>query len=309
MKKILVVSLLVSSVLVLVLNLSSCSRERIEPTPQLNSYESVSTYFDTKKVDEQEFVIDTSGVAPIVGHDSTKIWISKDLLMFPDSSDVEWPFTVKLIELYSAKDMIYYQMPTVAGVKVLEAEGEIWVRAYKADASGVMQELLLKPNKTFAIEMPSDSTRNDMKVYYGNDVATYTDWTTNVTSIGGNSGDLYFTATIDGHLANIGKLGWVNCGKEHLGFNSLTFSSEDDDLTNVGLFIYLPKYKSLIQAYNLSTAGIQDSTDAKIIAIAINSSNQLFYTEISSIIVASGTVPITLQAISDADLTAVLDNL
>ncbi len=309
MKKIIVLNLIVLSAFALIFNVSSCSRERIEPTPQLNSYEPVSSYFDTKKTDEQEFVIDTSGTAPIVGHDSTKIWISKELLMFPDSSDVEWPFTVKLIELYSAKDMIYYQMPTVAGVKVLEAEGEIRVRAYKADADGNMQELLLKPNRTFSVEMPSDSTRNDMKVYYGKDAGSFTDWTTNVTSVGGNPGDLYFTETADGHRANIGKLGWINCGKEHLGFNSLTFSSEDDDLTNVGLFTYLPKYKSLIQAYNLSTVGIMDSTDAKIIAIGINSSNQLFYTELSSTIVASGTVSITLQAISDANLTLVLDNL
>ena len=292
-----------------IIAISSCSRERIEPTPQMNTYEPVSTYMDTKKAEEQIIEIDTSGTAPIIGKDSTRIWIGKEILMFPDGSDVEWPFTIKLVELYTPKDMIYYQMPTVAGVKVLETEGEIRIRAYKEDSNGIEQELLLKPNKTFAIEMPSDSLRNDMKVYYGKDEGNFTDWTTNVTSIGGNSGDLYFSTATDGHQANIGKLGWVNCGKEHLGFNNITFSSEDDDLNNVGIFTYVPKYQSVIQAYNMTTAGIKDSSEVKIIAIGVNASNELYHTYIGATIYTDGIIPITLTPISDAELTSILDDL
>ena len=288
---------------------SSCSRERIEPTKQLNAYKPVQEYYDTKKTEEQEIVIDTSGTGPIVGKDSTRIWIAKELLMFPDSSDVEWPFTVKLIELYVPKEMIYYQMPTVAGVKALESQGEIRVRAFKEDANGVEQELLLKPGKVFRVEMLSDTSITDMYVYYGKDAGNYTDWTNSVSSVGGNTqADLYFANTSYGYKADIGKLGWINCGKPYLGFNNLTFTSEDDDLNNVSIFAYIPKYNTLIQAQNLSTIGIQDSLRAKIILIGINSSNELYHYYFESTVTESANIPVTLTPISDADLTNILNS-
>lgn len=296
-------------ILISIFFFSSCSRERIEPTPLLNEYESINSYMDTKKAEEQIFEITEDGPAPIIGKDSTKIWISKQILMFPDQSDVEWPFTVKLVELYTAKDMIYYQMPTVAGVKVLETEGEIRVRAFKADADGVMQELLLKPDETFAIEMPSDSTRDDLYVYYGNEVNGYTDWVKDASSIGVNSGDLYFSEESQSHSANIGRLGWINCGKPHLGSNSISFSSDEDDLSNVGIFAYLPKYRTVIKARNLSTTGVLDSTMVKVVGIGINSSNALFSFYIEEEIINPSSANVTMQAISDQELEIILDNL
>lgn len=291
------------------ISLLSCSRERIEPTQELNSYESINDYMDTKKQEEQVFKIDTSGTGPIQGNQGTKIWIAKELLMFPDSTDVEWPFTVKLVELYTPKDMIYYRMPTVAQGDILETEGEVRIRAFKADANGVVQELLLKPNRVFPIEMPSDSIRGNLKVYYGFQNGSYYDWTTNVTSIGGNASDLYFSATATGHSANIGKLGWVNCGAPHQGFHSLNFTSQTDELGHVGLFTFLPQTKALVQAYNQITDQMPDSVQIKVLALAINASNELFYTYKYATLTSSGTIDITLEPISENELTSILDNL
>jgi len=138
-----------------IISFVSCSKDRIEPNEDLNSYESMDEYLDSKKQAEQEYEITEEGSEPLQGQQGTKIWIGKDLLMFPDSSDVEWPFTIRLVELYTPKDMIYYQMPSVAGQNMLETEGEIRVRAFKVDQNGVEQELLLKPGRVFAIEMPA----------------------------------------------------------------------------------------------------------------------------------------------------------
>jgi len=291
------------------LSFSSCSKERLESQDELNSYEPIDDYLNEKKQDEQEFVIDTSGTAPIVGNQGTKIWIAKNLLMFPDSSDVEWPFTVKLVELYTPKDMIYYQMPTVASGNILETEGEVRVRAFKVDDDGIEQELLLKPNRNYALEMPSDSIRDNLKVYYGYETNSHSNWTVNVTSIGGNLGDDYFSPTANGHRANIGKLGWINCGNSHQGFNNITFTSETDHLENVGIFTYDSKYKSVTQARNMITDEFPDSLDIKIILIARNSSNELYHSYLQSTITGSGSINITLEPISDADLTSILDNL
>jgi len=293
----------------LVINTSSCSKERVESQDELNSYEPIDDYLNEKKEDEQEFVIDTSGTGPIIGHDSTQIWISKELLMFPDSSDVDWPFTVKLVELYSAKEMIYYQMPTVSQGKIMETDGEIRVRAFKQDSTGVWQELLLKVDRTLRVDMPSDSIRENMEVFYGSGTDENPDWTTNVTSLGGNSGDLEFFSTSTGYMAHIGKLGWINCGKTHLGSNDLTFTSATDHLENTGIFTYIPKYQSVLQARDLHSGGIPDSSDVKIVVMARNSSNELYSSYLQSTINSDGSVPIILEPISDAQLTSILDNL
>lgn len=289
--------------------LISCSRERIEPTQQLNSYEPIDDYLDSKKQEEQEFEITEEGDSPIQGLQGTKIWIAKDLLMFPDSSDVDFPFTVKLVELYTAKDMIYYQLPTVERPKILETDGEIRVRVFKEDENGVVQELLLKPDRVFAIEMPTDSVREDMKVYYGYTLNNKPDWTADVSDVNGNSADLYFTENSNSYSAFIGKLGWINCGKPHLGFNGLTFTSETDELDNVGIFVYQPTYQTVSQAYALTSDNFEDSTFVKVIAMGINSDNELFYTYLGVELNSSGSIPITLESISDDQLTALLDSL
>lgn len=288
---------------------SSCSRERIDSQDELNSYESIDDYLNDKKQDEQEFEITEDGTGPITGNQGTNIWIAKELLMFPDSSDVEWPFTIKLVELYTPKDMIYYQMPTVASGDILETEGEVRIRAFKVDDNGVEQELLLKPNKTYSVEMPSDSIRDNLKVYYGYESSSFTNWTDNVELVNGNPADSYFSTTTIGHRANIGKLGWINCGTNHQGFYSITFTSETDHLDNVGIFTYVPKYKSVIQARSLLTDEMPDSSEVKIILIARNSSNELYHSYLQSTMTGTGTIDITLEPISDANLTAILDDL
>jgi len=266
-----------SSLLIIFISISSCSRERIDPTPQLNEYASLNEYFDTQKEEEQEFLIESSGMSPIIGKDSTKIWINKDQLMFADGSSVDWPIIVRLVELYSPKDMIYYQMPTVSNGNIMETEGEVRVRVFKVDSDGIEKELKLKDDMVYTIEMPSDSIRDNLKVYYGKEINGITDWTDSYTSVGGNEADLYFDDTDYGHKATIGKLGWINCGYDHQGFYSLSFNSEVDELQNVKIFTFATLYKSVISAYNNVTAEMPLNTDVKVIAMAINAQGEFFY--------------------------------
>ncbi len=127
-----------------------CSKDRIEEKQQMNEYEPINNYFDNKKQDEQEFVVDTNGQGPIVGNQGTKIWAEKTKLMYPNGDSVYFPYTVKLVELYTPKDMIYYQMPTVASGSLLTTGGEVRIRAFKDG-----QELLLRPGNAWTIEMPN----------------------------------------------------------------------------------------------------------------------------------------------------------
>ena len=283
----------------------SCSTERLDSQDEFNSYDSPNQYLNNKKEAEQVFVIDTNGTGPIVGNDSTLIWISKHILEFPNGDEVEWPFTVKLIELYTAKEMIYYQMPTVSQGKIMESGGEIMVRAFKENSQGIVKELKLKEDRNLRIDMPSDSTRGFMNVYYG---YNETDWTTSSAVVGGNPADDFFSETAIGYRANIGKLGWVNCGRLIQGHNDISFTSETDHLDNVAFFTYLPKYNSVVKAQGLNCGGIPDSSYVKVIAIAINSDQELYHKHLESTIYADGSFEIVLEPISDLGLSELLFN-
>ncbi len=56
----------------IMLQMFSCSKDRITKKEQLNEYESINQYFDSKKQPEQEIIIDTNGQGPVIGQNGTK---------------------------------------------------------------------------------------------------------------------------------------------------------------------------------------------------------------------------------------------
>lgn len=285
--------------------ITGCKKERIEPK---NAYSPVNTYLDTKKQQEQEFIIDTSGSGPIVGNQGTQIWMGKQCLQFPNGDSVSWPFTIKLVELYTPKDMIYYQQPTVASVGILKTDGEIRLRAFKNGT-----ELLLKPDPCLAaIAMPNAAPQAGMRVFYGFGTAPSDNWTDDpsalsiTTSLSPN-----FVTTASSYTASIARLGWINCGQNAgtTPTSTLSFTSQTDDLTNVGIFIYFPATKTVMQAYNMASGAIPNGSSVKIICIAVDAGGNLFSYEQSKTVNASETIDVTMAATTDAALTTALDGL
>lgn len=289
-----------------------CKKDRIEQQT-LNSYDSPDSYLDSKEPKEQEFTIDSTGQGPITGNQGTKVWGGKNCLMYPNGDTVTYPFTVKLVELYKPKDMIYYRMPTVAGGNILRTGGEIRLRAFKGST-----ELVLKPNPCFAqIEMPSTAPRNDMRVFYGflvgnsSSSQTYNDWTDDPSKLGSPSTlNPVFSTTTYGYSAPIAKLGWINCDLlvPTTATASVTVSSTVDDLTNVKFFIYFPGTKTVMQVYNPTSWNFPAGSAIKIVGIGMQGSNLFsFYQELTPN--GPTTVDVAMKATTDADLTALLDGL
>ena len=285
---------------------SSCSRDRIER--DLNTYESPNAYLDSKKQDEQIFIIDSAGPGPIVGNQGTTIWGSIDCLELPGGGAVTYPFLVKLVELYTPKDMIYYRMPTVSAGMPLETAGEIRLRAEKDG-----QELLLSQPCAFQVSMPNTApVSNYMNVFYGIENGDVVDWTTDIGVFGitQNQSPIFNVDTI-GYTALIEKLGWINADRSvsTSTVHSITFDSEEDDLTNVMFFAYLPGTNTVLQSSNGVIEGVPTGAIVKVIGIAVNSSGNLFhyYQELT----ANGDVAITviMSEISDPNLTSLLDSL
>ena len=296
--------LLFLGIIVSTIIIVACSRQRIQQ-PTTNSYNSPTSYLDSKKQNEQEFEIDSAGSGPIIGNQGTKIWTGKQCLMFPNGDSVTWPFKIKLVELYTPKDMIYYQMPTVASGNILETDGEIRLRAFKNNT-----ELVLKPGGCYAqIEMPNAAPKNYMRVHYGFGA---NDWTDNPAALGITSSlNPVFSPTTYGYLAQIARLGWINCGfnASSLSSSSLTFSSSVDDLTNVAIFIYIPAKKTVMQVSNLISGQIPNGSSVKVIALGLDSGGQLFSFNQTLTVNSNTSISVTLSATTDAAFTALLNSL
>lgn len=294
--------------LIAALMLFSCSKDRIEERDELNEYQSPNAYLDSKKQPEQDFLIDTNGTGPIVGNQGTLIWGSKNCLELPNGDTIAFPFNVKLVELYTPKDMIYYRMPTVSSSRILETEGEIRLRAFKDGT-----ELSLRPGCAYKVTMPDSTPQIDyMRVFYGVENGSFVDWTDNLGSLGVTQlQNPVWEADSIGYTALIERLGWINCDRLAGSTNgsTLTFTSEVDDLTNVAIFAYLPATKTVMQAYNQSMGIIPNGTFTKIVAIAQDAGGNLFsfYSELT--VNSSQAVNVTLSQTSDASLTSLLDGL
>lgn len=283
---------------VLIISSIQCSRERIEPKEQINEYDPIQSYFNTKKQPEQEFVIDTNGNCPVVGMQGTRFCPIKTHLMFPNGDSVYYPFTVKLIELYTPKDMIYYQLQNVSNNNLLTTAGIIRIRAFKNG-----QELMLRTGKTWPIEMPAQTKLPNMQIYYGVDQSGNIVWTNNPTGT--------FDTSAYGYLGQIARLGWVSNSKPALQNPTnvtYSFSSTTDNLQNVATFIYFPAIKSVLKVSNQTANIVPSGQMAKVILMGIRQS-QLYHYYWQGNVTTGLSFSVTMSAISDANLTAILDTL
>jgi hypothetical protein len=204
--------------------------------------------------------------------------------------------------------MIYYRMPTVAAGMPLETAGEIRLRAEKDG-----QELSLSQPCAFKVSMPNASPAlNYMNVYYGNENGDLVDWTTDLGLWGiTQSQNPVFDVDTIGYTAFIEKLGWINADRSVTtsGTYSITFDSEEDDLSNVIFFAYLPDTKTVLQSSGGIISGIPSGAFAKLVAIAVNTSGDLFHFHQDLTVNGNSTVMVVMTGISDPELTTLLDSL
>lgn len=277
---------------------SSCSSERIEPERNLVEYEDATEYLETKKAQEQEYEITEESDGPLVCEQGTKIWLSNSLLMYPNGDSVDFPYTIKVVELYTPADYIYYQMPSVSGSVLLSTLGEIRVRAYKDNV-----ELVLRPEKTWRIEVPSDEDINDLLCYYGNAAESKVNWT--------NLHQTPFDSVAEGYQADAKAIGWLACSKDAIGpaeTTTIGFYSDSISLSNLQIFIYLPGVNGITQVSGTSSIPLPVDETARIIVIG-RQGEQLygFHEEIET--APENKIEVSLVPMSDAELTALLNAL
>ncbi|HIE15741.1 MAG TPA: hypothetical protein EYP69_02335 [Bacteroidales bacterium] len=282
---------------------SACSKKRIENNPELKTYLPLSTYFNTKKQQEQIFEIDSTATTPIIGQQGTIIYQNADLFMYPNGDSVHYPYYIGLIELYTPKDMIYYQMPTYGSNHILTTGGEIHIRAYKDST-----ELVLRPGKFYITYFPTASPDSSMEIFHGTTTGQVVDWIQSTDFL-----TLYVDSLANYYYrAYISSLGWINCDyfANYSGnMTTLNFISTTDDLSNAGIFIYFTGLKSILQVTNQTSESIPEGSNVKIICIAIDS-NMLpyYYYQETTIGSSVSDIEVTMSPTTDAELETLLDN-
>ena len=103
--------------------ISACKKDRV---PQ-DDYESMDSFYDENQEEEQELQVDSGQNGDcVVAKKGTRICMARDALQDAGGTEVpSYPFQLKVIELYSIKDMILRRQPSTSGTTVLETSAEI----------------------------------------------------------------------------------------------------------------------------------------------------------------------------------------
>jgi hypothetical protein len=292
--------------LFIIIGFTRCSKDRLATKPVLNLYSSPDKFQNANKQPEETDTIKKGGTCPLTCRKGTTICIDSSLFNNAGGTAASYPFLLKVIELYSPKDMILYNMHSMAGSKALSTAAEIRMRAFAINGK---DEYMVQPSKVCSIgtkAMPS--TDPSMQIYYGVTLASPTDWTP--TSTSGASGTMAVKSTT--YQLLVPQTGWYNVAHPASysgGSSTITFTSDKDDLTNVAKFIYFDKIKSLMRVNGTTSGDAPIGEHAIVICFAADASGKMFYYRQTLTIGSSNTIAVTMQAISEADLLAFLGAL
>jgi len=259
----------------------SCSKERTEDKVTSTSYAPMDDFYNNNAPEEQTFTIDSLGGDTIKGKDGTKIWgIPKVIFMYKSNHlDIIYPYTLKLIEAYSMKNMILERLPNVAQNKILQSAGELKVTAFKDTST-----LLLKQNCGLHMWSPSSTTPDaSMKIYYGFTNGNSNDWNINVTQ----TDYLFPSDTVtklsvsgNGYLTEITKLGWVSINHSFSYTNSnITFnvSGTNTNTNYIDLYVIFKNRHSFIKVSSFAANNLPTGEPITVFAMAKDSNGQMYY--------------------------------
>lgn len=87
---------------IMLITVVACKKDRV---PQ-DDYQNMDSFYSDHEEEEQEYTIDTNETVPLVCKKGTKICVNGEMFELNGEGTVIYPFQLKVIELYSIKDMI-----------------------------------------------------------------------------------------------------------------------------------------------------------------------------------------------------------
>ncbi|MFT6716865.1 MAG: hypothetical protein ACJA0Q_001513 [Saprospiraceae bacterium] len=279
--------------------ISACSKDRITHP----SFEPMDDFYNKHKVEEQEFIIeneDSSG--PIIGNQGTKLYMSKRLFKFSDRADVvDFPYTIKLVELYKNKDVIFYQFPTPHSNGALNNGGEIRVRAYKNH-----EELVLKTESSYSSSFSSTVTEQNMNPFQGTVTSDdkFSAWNaaTDGSTVVVSNSEYAYTSFL---------MGWITpaVNKPGSGTGTINFTVNGSGGEFIDLALVFKDFHCVLTGNALKLEGIPVGESATVIGMAMDQDGE--YRLHRTFITTSSSMDIELKMniVTEADLLNTLEGL
>ncbi|HEX8548131.1 MAG TPA: hypothetical protein VF691_14315 [Cytophagaceae bacterium] len=305
-----------------ILTVLSCSKDRITPIrsdiPLSEAKDSTDEIFiaSPNKILQRFAIAPTSQTInsaqdmPFIGKKGTKIFASNHDFMFPNGDYANFPIRLEILELFTPKDMILHQMPTVSNGRLLTTGGEVNVKAYKDG-----QELRLSPWNGMKIEIPSTDVDFSMSLFYGN---TASDGTVNWVEAqfrdreGQDSNFSRIIPTKENYQIFPQQIGWINCDR----FSSYTgaktrikFSSLKPKLASIVTFLYFDGIKSVAQVYGEESLEVPVGEHVKVICVASKANGDLYTYSTNFNVHQDQVVEVKLEQTTEADFLANLGSL
>lgn len=302
--------LLTTAVIAGLLVFSSCSKDRTEK--DINTeYAPLDAFYYNNAPEEQTFIIDSLGSDTIIGNQGTMIWgvprtIFMDKLSF---QDIYYPYTLKLIEAYSIKDMILTRLPNLAQGKLLKTQGEIKITAFK-DAN----ELALKNNCGLYYYAPSAIPDTAMELFYGFTNGTADDWNTDILQTDYLFSSDSVSQLIDvygGYEAKIAKLGWTSIDRFYTYANktNISFTATGTNTNFIDVYLIFNSIHSYLKVSNLLIQDMPVGEPATVFAIAMGSDGTMYYFKQDYTISSGMVVDLVMDATTESQVLTLMGAL
>ena len=290
--------------------IGSCSKERTEKQVQ-TAYANLDDFYNLNQPPEQTFLIDSTGGDTITGMDGTKIWsIPKTIFMVKSTQqDISYPYSLKLIECYSIKNMILSKLPGVAQGSLLQSGGELKITAFKNT-----DELALKQNCALPFRAPAASPVTGMGVFYGFTTGTTNDWNIDVVQTGylfSSDNVTALNTSGNGYQVKIAKLGWLNIGKKTTPASqaNITFTATGTNTNYIDIYVVFNNLHNYIKVSNLAANNLPAGEPITVFAIAKATSGTMYYFKNNYTISTGLQIPLVMTAATEAQVLSELAGL
>ncbi len=287
---------------------SACKKDRI---PQ-DDFQDMDPFYTAHEEEEQIIQVD-SGMGPcyVTAKKGTRICMTRDMLRDANGNDIpSYPFQLRVIELYSIRDMILRRQPSVSGSNILETSAEVRVHPYK-DAT----EAFIKSGRKYFMETANlPSTTSGMQVYYGYDNGGASDWTNSIsTFIPGFVDTLSaVTATPSYYHLDVATKGYASAAKVHVSgapYTTITLTVAGTNTQNIQAYLSFAGYKSVMRISNLVSLPVPEGETVTLVAFGKIQTGDFVLHQQTFTITTGLAIALNMQSISEANLLAALDAL
>lgn len=276
----------------------SCNKER-ETEPE-HSYTNATEFYETNKEKEQEFIITSEEGDCIIAKKGTVICGSRKQLRTLTNDTIAFPYSVKVVELYSIKDHILYNFPTTTGGFALKNDGSIRIKALKDG-----KETKLLSTGRFTAKYSIDPAKTGNVAYKGamND-DIFGNWQT---SSDGSS--LLKSGNRDS--LQLASFGWFQAAQNTYGSSTTTVNFELEGTGGEALDLWLVEKnnKTILHGQNLKIENIPLGAQMTAIVIAIDQDKNLVFHESNFTVGANQTVKIDFKETKEDALLKKLEQL